>query len=116
MVLHLIPSGILHSGKLCVIGNGVVVDPSVLASEMEELKKLGYIEDDRRLKLSAFAHLIMPYHKKLDMYRESAAAGRKIGTTGRGIGPAYEDKASRLGIRVWTCSTRNSLPRRCARI
>jgi adenylosuccinate synthase len=100
VVLHLIPSGILHSGKLCVIGNGVVVDPSVLVSEMEELKKLGYIGDDRRLKLSAFAHLIMPYHKKLDLYRESAAAGRKIGTTGRGIGPAYEDKASRLGIRV----------------
>ncbi len=100
VVLHLIPSGILHPGKVCVIGNGVVLDPSVLVSEMEELKKLGYIEDERRLKLSAFAHLIMPYHKKLDMYRESATEGRKIGTTGRGIGPAYEDKASRLGIRV----------------
>jgi adenylosuccinate synthase len=100
VVLHLIPSGILHPGKVCVIGNGVVLDPSVLVSEIEELKKLGYIEDERRLKLSAFAHLIMPYHKKLDMYRESATEGRKIGTTGRGIGPAYEDKASRLGIRV----------------
>jgi adenylosuccinate synthase len=100
VVLHLIPSGMLHPGKVCVIGNGVVLDPSALVSEIEELRKLGYMEDERRLKLSAFAHLIMPYHKKLDLYRESAATGRKIGTTGRGIGPAYEDKASRLGIRV----------------
>jgi adenylosuccinate synthase len=100
IVLHLIPSGILHPGKVCVIGNGVVVDPSVLAGEIEELRKLGYMEDTRRLKLSAFSHVIMPYHKKIDAYRESATDGRKIGTTGRGIGPAYEDKASRLGIRV----------------
>ena len=100
VVLHLIPSGILHPGKVCVIGNGVVLDPSVLVSEIEDLKRLGYIEDERGLKLSAFAHVIMPYHKKLDAYRESATAGRKIGTTGRGIGPAYEDKASRLGIRI----------------
>ncbi len=100
VILHLIPSGILHPGKVCVIGNGVVVDPSVMVSEIEELKRLGYGVDDRRLKLSAFAHLIMPYHKKLDSYRESATQNRKIGTTGRGIGPAYEDKASRLGIRV----------------
>ena len=100
VVLHLIPSGILHPGKVCVIGNGVVLDPSALVSELEELKKLGYMEDERRLKVSAFSHLIMPYHKKLDMYREAATEGRKIGTTGRGIGPAYEDKASRLGIRV----------------
>ncbi len=100
IVLHLIPSGILHPGKVCVIGNGVVLDPAVFASEIEELKKLGYMEDEGRLKVSAFSHVIMPYHKKMDVYRESATGNRKIGTTGRGIGPAYEDKASRLGIRV----------------
>jgi adenylosuccinate synthase len=100
VVLHLIPSGILHEDTYCVIGNGVVVDPSVLVSEIEELKRLGYMKDERRLKLSAFAHLIMPYHKRLDVLRESATGSRKIGTTGRGIGPAYEDKASRMGIRV----------------
>jgi len=100
IILHLIPSGILHPAKVCVIGNGVVLDPSVLVSEIEELKKLGYMEDARRLKVSAFSHVIMPYHKKMDVYRESATESRKIGTTGRGIGPAYEDKASRLGIRV----------------
>jgi len=100
VVLHLIPSGILHPDKTCIIGNGVVVDPSVLISEIEELKRSGYFEDERRFKLSAHAHLIMPYHKKMDMLRESVSDGRKIGTTGRGIGPAYEDKSSRLGIRV----------------
>jgi adenylosuccinate synthase len=100
IILHLIPSGILHEDTHCVIGNGVVLDPSVLVSEIQELKRLGYMKDDKRLKVSAFAHLIMPYHKRLDLLRESTTGGRKIGTTGRGIGPAYEDKASRTGIRV----------------
>lgn len=99
MVLHLIPSGMLHENKYCVIGNGVVLDPAVLKEEVRELKEQGYMKDDKRLLISAQTHLIMPYHKKLDALRESGAA-KKIGTTGRGIGPAYEDRASRIGIRV----------------
>ncbi len=100
VILHLVPSGMLHEGTDCVIGNGVVLDPAVLVSEIDELKNLGFMKESKRLKVSAFAHLIMPYHKRLDVLRESATGARKIGTTGRGIGPAYEDKASRLGIRV----------------
>ena len=100
VVLHLVPSGMLHEGTSCFIGNGVVLDPSALVAEIEELKSLGFMKDDKQLKVSACAHLIMPYHKRLDVLREAASGGRKIGTTGRGIGPAYEDKASRLGIRV----------------
>jgi len=99
VVLHLLPSGILHEKKYCVIGNGVVLDPEVFRNEVEELKSLGYLKDDKKLLLSSVAHIIMPYHKKLDALRE-AKGRKKIGTTGRGIGPAYEDKASRLGIRV----------------
>jgi adenylosuccinate synthase len=98
-VLHLMPSGILHKGKVCVIGNGVVVDPEVLEREISELKDQGYMSDDRCLMVSGRAHLIMPYHKKLDLLRE-AQKKKKIGTTGRGIGPAYEDRAARIGIRV----------------
>ncbi|MDR2018302.1 MAG: adenylosuccinate synthase [Syntrophobacterales bacterium] len=99
VVLHLLPSGILHEKKYCVIGNGVVLDPDVFEKEIEELKSLGYLSDDKKLLLSHLAHVIMPYHKKLDSLRE-AKGRKKIGTTGRGIGPAYEDKMSRLGIRV----------------
>jgi adenylosuccinate synthase len=99
VVLHLVPSGILHADKYCVIGNGVVLDPEVFHSEISGLKDLGYIKDDRKLMVSSLAHVIMPYHKKLDALRESKGTN-KIGTTGRGIGPAYEDKVSRLGIRV----------------
>lgn len=99
-ILHLIPSGILHSGKRCVIGNGVVVDPRVLLEEIDRLKKRGYLQDDRCLILSESAHLIMPYHCRIDQAREELRGGRKIGTTGRGIGPAYEDKMARSGIRV----------------
>ena len=99
VVLHLLPSGILHEKKYCIIGNGVVLDPEVFQKEIEELKSLGYFTDDKKLLLSSVAHVIMPYHKKLDALRE-AKGKKKIGTTGRGIGPAYEDKASRLGIRV----------------
>ncbi|MBP1732189.1 MAG: Adenylosuccinate synthetase [Deltaproteobacteria bacterium] len=100
IVLHLVPSGMLHPRTTCIVGNGVVVDPAVLVAEVEELRRLGHMKDERQLKVSAFAHLIMPYHKRMDMLREAAASGKKIGTTGRGIGPAYEDKASRSGIRV----------------
>jgi adenylosuccinate synthase len=99
IILHLIPSGILHEGKYCIIGNGVVLDPAVFEKEVGELKGLGFIKDDKKLLVSGLAHVIMPYHKKLDALRESKGK-KKIGTTGRGIGPAYEDKISRMGIRV----------------
>src|SRR3990170_959244 len=98
-VLHLIPSGALHSSKLCVIGNGVVVDPEVLLEEIDGLKKRGYLSDDSWLRISEEAHLIMPYHKAIDQARERLRGKGKIGTTGRGIGPAYEDKVARIGIR-----------------
>ena len=98
-ILHLIPSGILHPKKRCVIGNGVVVDPEVLIHEIQTLKKRGYF-NDRQLLISDQTHLIMPYHRALDVVRERYLGGRKIGTTGRGIGPAYEDKMARMGIRM----------------
>jgi adenylosuccinate synthase len=100
IILHLIPSGILHSGKLCIIGNGVVVDPDVLIEEIESLRGQGFFPDDAMLRVSSEAHMIMPYHKRLDLAREAKRVKGKIGTTGRGIGPAYEDKASRVGIRM----------------
>ncbi|MGI8846014.1 MAG: adenylosuccinate synthase [Thermoleophilaceae bacterium] len=95
---HLIPSGILYPGKHCVIGNGVVVDPKVLIGEIDGLRKQGI--DLSGLLISANAHLIMPYHLLLDQAGEARLGKREIGTTKRGIGPAYADKASRLGIRV----------------
>ncbi len=98
-ISHLVPSGILQ-GKTCVIGNGMVVDPEVLISEIDYLQEKGVDVSPEKLKISEKAHLIMPYHKQLDMAREQKARGKeKIGTTGRGIGPCYEDKASRRGIR-----------------
>ncbi|MEE9614575.1 MAG: adenylosuccinate synthase, partial [Thermodesulfobacteriota bacterium] len=97
-VLHLIPSGILHPEKTCVIGNGVVVDPGVLLEEIEALTARGYFKPGCLL-ISRDAHLIMPYHKKLDSAKERLRGAGKIGTTGRGIGPAYEDKVSRCGIK-----------------
>lgn len=99
-IVHLIPSGILHPGKKCFIGNGVVVDPAVLIQEMEELGQRGVEVGPDKLRLSDRAHLIMPYHQALDLAREKAKGGQAIGTTGRGIGPCYEDKAARSGIRV----------------
>jgi adenylosuccinate synthase len=96
--LHLIPSGILHRGKLCVIGNGVVVDPKVLTDELEELNRRAI--DTSWLRISANAHLIMPYHLLLDHAGEAKLGKLQIGTTRRGIGPCYADKAARLGIRV----------------
>jgi adenylosuccinate synthase len=95
---HLIPSGILYPGRTCVIGNGVVVDPAVLTAEIDDLRARGV--DVSGLKLSANAHLIMPYHLLLDMEGEQKLGKNLIGTTKRGIGPAYADKAARLGIRV----------------
>jgi adenylosuccinate synthase len=98
-VLHLIPSGILHAGVTCLIGNGVVVDPQALFAEVEELAR-GGITVDGRLKISEKAHIILPYHRELDVLSEARRGERKIGTTSRGIGPAYEDKIGRRGIRV----------------
>jgi adenylosuccinate synthase len=98
-VLHLIPSGVLHQGKICVIANGVVVDPEVLVSELGALRTRGYLTDDACLKISDEAHLIMPYHKAIDLARERLRGKGEIGTTGRGIGPTYEDKMARTGIR-----------------
>ncbi|NWF57481.1 MAG: adenylosuccinate synthase [Syntrophaceae bacterium] len=99
IVLHLIPSGALYREKTCVIGNGVVVDPQVLLQEIDELRKRGHFLDDRQLLISEDAHLIMPYHRRIDLARERMKGEGKIGTTGRGIGPAYEDKVAREGIR-----------------
>jgi len=97
--LRLIPSGILHPSKLCILGNGMVIDPEALLDEIESLRGLGVTINDN-LKISDAAHVILPYHKAIDLAREEAAGKTKIGTTGRGIGPAYETKASRYGIRV----------------
>jgi adenylosuccinate synthase len=96
-VFHLIPSGILYKNKKCIIGNGVVLDPAVLLEEIDEIKKRGYFKDDSQLMISEETHLILPYHRRIDVAREKTF---KIGTTGRGIGPAYEDKVARCGIRM----------------
>ena len=98
-VLRLLPSGILHDGITCVIGNGVVVDPQALFAEIDELASAG-ITAGSRLVVSDKAHLILPYHKELDLLSEARRGERKIGTTSRGIGPAYEDKIARRGVRV----------------
>lgn len=99
-ILHLIPSGILHAGTLCLIGNGVVLDPHVFLGEVDSLAARGVDVSPSRLGISKKAHLILPYHKSLDKAREAKRAGHKIGTTGRGIGPCYEDKAARVGLRA----------------
>jgi len=98
-VLHLVPSGILRRGKVCVIGNGVVVDPIALVAEMENLRRLG-IRIGKNLLISDCAHLVLPYHRVIDEQRELRKGHAKIGTTKRGIGPAYGDKAARTGLRI----------------
>jgi adenylosuccinate synthase len=98
IISHLVPSGILQ-GKTCMIGNGLVVDPSVLIKEIDYLSDAGIDTSPGRLRISEKAHLIMPYHKSVDHARERMKGDNKIGTTGRGIGPAYEDKATRRGVR-----------------
>lgn len=108
-VLHLIPSGILREGVICVIGNGVVIDPQALLDEIKFLNDQG-IETKDRLFISHNAHLIMPYHKLLDKIEESGA--NKIGTTGRGIGPCYKDKYDRRGIRLVDLLNRTELERK----
>jgi adenylosuccinate synthase len=116
-VLHLIPSGILHPGVICIIGNGVVVDPHALFGEMDELAGLG-IDVAGRLLVSDKAHLILPYHRELDVLAEARRGERKIGTTSRGIGPAYEDKIGRSRTRATTARSRarctRTLPRAIA--
>jgi adenylosuccinate synthase len=98
-VLHLIPSGILHPGVVCIIGSGVVIDPVALFAELDELAGMG-IDVTGRLLVSDKAHLILPYHREMDILAEARRGERKIGTTSRGIGPAYEDKIARRGVRV----------------
>jgi adenylosuccinate synthase len=98
-VLHLIPSGILRPGVRCYIGNGVVIDPEALRNEHERILKQG-VKTEGRLFVSASSHVILPDHRVMERYTESGAAGDRIGTTGRGIGPAYTDKAGRMGVRV----------------
>ncbi|RKY43267.1 MAG: adenylosuccinate synthase [Candidatus Makaraimicrobium thalassicum] len=98
-VLHLIPSGILHEGKICVIGHGVVIDPEALIEEIKLLRSRDILID-RRLKISDKAHVIFPYHRKLDELREVRRKKARIGTTKKGIGPCYADKAARVGIRI----------------
>ncbi|MBI4600971.1 MAG: adenylosuccinate synthase [Planctomycetes bacterium] len=98
-VFHLIPSGILQEGKVCVIGNGVVLDPRALIDELDQLRRFG-IDHEENLWISDRAHVVLPYHRLLDSLRESSASGDRIGTTQRGIGPCYTDKAARLGIRM----------------
>ena len=99
-VLHLIPAGILHPGKSCVVGNGTVVDPEVFCLEVDRLKARGFLKDDAQLVLSLDAHVIMPWAKQIDIAREQKMGAAKIGTTGRGIGPTYEDKVARRGLRI----------------
>ncbi len=99
-VLHLIPSGVLHEKCLCIISNGVVVDPKVLIDEIEGLKNSGFFKDPSQLSISEDAHVLFPYHVRIDQLREEKRGGSAIGTTGRGIGPCYEDKVARCGIRM----------------
>ncbi|HEX6083034.1 MAG TPA: adenylosuccinate synthase [Thermoanaerobaculia bacterium] len=120
--LRLIPSGIIHPDKLCLLGNGMVIDPQALLDEIENLRNAG-LKLDENLLISDGAHVILPYHKALDLAREEAAGVAKIGTTGRGIGPAYESKVGRYGIRIadlvdpevlkqkieFTCAERNAV-------
>jgi len=122
--LRLIPSGIIHPQKLCLLGNGMVIDPEALLQEIEGLRAAGVVIEDNLL-ISDSAHCILPYHRALDLAREDSAGVAKIGTTGRGIGPAYESKAGRYGIRVadlldpavlrskieFTCAERNAVLR-----
>jgi adenylosuccinate synthase len=110
--LHHLPSGILYPGKVCVLGNGMVLDPVTLQSELNSLKERGVVPD--KLFISDRVHLIMPYHKKLDELEERARSGNKIGTTMRGIGPAYVDKIFRQGLRSGDFQNENELKRKLA--
>src|SRR5258706_7769681 len=110
-VLHLIPSGILHAGVLCVLGNGMAIDPWALEKEMAELRGRGIAVDDN-LVISDRAHLILPHHRALEQMAEEQRGSRKIGTTQRGVGPCYEDKAGRRGVRASDLLRPAALPSR----
>ena len=112
VVLRLIPSGIMHADKTCYIGNGVVLSPEALFSEIAELKSKG-VEAESRIRVSGNAALLLPYHVALDKAREAALGAKKIGTTGRGIGPAYEDKVAVARCASMTFLTRRILPNAC---
>src|SRR5437773_9843094 len=99
-VLHLLPSGVIHSGKTCVLGNGMVIDPKAFFEEADRLMSQGVEVSPERVKISSRAHLILPYHRALDHTSEERLGNERVGTTLRGIGPAYEDKAGRRGIRT----------------
>ena len=99
-IFHIVPSGILYENKKCLIGNGLVVDPQVFFEELDKLEKAGIPVGPERLSISSKVQIIMPYHKAIDIARENAKGKGKIGTTGRGIGPCYEDKVARMGIRA----------------
>jgi len=115
-ILHLIPSGILHADKLCLIGNGVVLDPFVFCREVDGLAAQGIDAGPGRIMISKKTHCIMPYHKELDAAREEASSDeKKIGTTGRGIGPCYEDKMSRIGVRAGDLANPGLLREKIAR-
>ena len=114
-ISHLVPSGILQ-GKICVIGNGLVVDPAVLIEEMDYLAGRGIDVGPQKLQISDRAHLIMPHHRAIDHAREAMKGDKKIGTTGRGIGPAYEDKATRRGIRFADLLDAESFPEKIGAI
>ncbi|KAA3638397.1 MAG: adenylosuccinate synthase, partial [Proteobacteria bacterium] len=107
-VLHLIPSGILRDGVQCIIGNGVVIEPTSLIKEIKKLEDTG-VEVRNRLLISQAAPIIMPYHIRLDQLREEGKGDNAIGTTGRGIGPAYEDKVARRGLRMGDLCDKESL-------
>ena len=100
IILHHVPCGVLRKNKVSIIGNGMVVDLETLVGEIKNLKKSGFQITNKNLKISPLAHLILPYHKSLDIEREALKGNSAIGTTGRGIGPAYEDKIARQGIRI----------------
>jgi adenylosuccinate synthase len=114
-ILRLVPAGALYQEKTCVIGNGTVVDPLALLEEIDELKRRGRLRDDSRLKLSSDAHMVMPYHRAIDRAREQRLGDQAIGTTGFGIGPAYEDKMARVGLRFDDLTNFNSFSEKLAR-
>ena len=110
--LRLLPSGIVRKNKISIIGNGVVVDPWALLDEIKEIKSKGVIVDEKNFIISESANLILPFHKEMDEIREDAAGKGKIGTTRRGIGPAYEDKVGRRSIRVMDLRSEKNLDKR----
>lgn len=115
-ILHLVPSGVLHADCLCMIGNGVVIDADVLIDEIEGLHSQGYLKNPKMLAISKNAHLVLAYHRQIDQLREAKLGSARIGTTGRGIGPVYADKAARQGIRFGEMLDPNIFRRRLEQV